>query len=257
MTIRESLYFSYAGIKSTDYKLLNVNQNGGLFEETFLPTRSIIEEKVQGRDNPYFFGFDYSPLQFSVSFAFEDTWDDDRIRKVCSWLKQPYYQPLFFSNDINRIFYCVVVDDSQIIHNGMKQGYLNLTFRCNSPYTYTPTTLSPTYDYSVNTSGTDLTFINLGSEPCQPDIWIQKIGNGDISIVNLSDGGREFKFTGLVDQEELNVDCENQDIETNLSGTYRYNNFNNKFLTFPPGTNYLKVYGNCKLQFRYRFKTLI
>lgn len=256
-TIRDSLHFIYAGRTSEEFGLLNVNVNNGLYEETFLPRRQIIEEKIQGRDIPYFFGFDYEPLQFQVSFAFKDTWDNVKIREICRWLKQPYYQPLSFSNDLDRIYYCVVIDDAQLIHNGCKQGYVNLTFRCNSPYSYSPVYTTQVYDFSNNPSGSDLVFINNGDLECKPDVFIQKIGDGDISIINLSNGGKEFKFTGLLDGEEITVDCENESIETNLPNIIRYNNFNNQFLSFVVGYNYLKVNGNCKLQFRYRFKRLM
>ena len=62
-------------------------------------------------------------------------------------------------------------------------------------------------------------------------IEIIKVDTGDLAINNLSDYGDEFKFTGLTDKEELIVDCEHQEISVNLTNTWRYDNFNDKYLT--------------------------
>ena len=122
-------------------------------EEVFFPSREIVEEKIKGNDRPYFMHTETEPLKFSVSFAFEETWNTTKIREVARWLTQHnYYQPLYFTNDLGlgaeRIFYAMVVDDSTLVHNCLKQGYINLTFRCDSPYAYSPLTTSRTYKWN-------------------------------------------------------------------------------------------------------------
>ncbi|MDT3429032.1 hypothetical protein J2Z22_004628 [Paenibacillus forsythiae] len=42
----EGIHFTYDGVHSTDMGLLNCKIDGGMFEETFLPPRSINETKV-------------------------------------------------------------------------------------------------------------------------------------------------------------------------------------------------------------------
>lgn len=124
-------------------------------EEIFFPSREIVEEKVKGKDRPYFMRIETEPLQFSVSFAFEETWNDAKIREITRWLTQhDYYQELFFTNEdglgSERIFYATVVDEATLVHNCIKQGYINLTFRCDSPYSYSPIMTSRlyTWDYA-------------------------------------------------------------------------------------------------------------
>lgn len=153
ITIRDSLYFSFAGIKSVDYGILNVNLNSGMQEEIFFPSREIVEEKVKGNDRPYFMRTETEPLKFSVSFAFEETWNTEKIREVARWLTQhDYYQELYFVNEdglgSERIFYAMFVEDSTLIHNCLKQGYINLTVRCDSPYTYSPIMTSRVYKWN-------------------------------------------------------------------------------------------------------------
>ncbi|MBP1932946.1 phage tail domain-containing protein [Ammoniphilus resinae] len=257
MAILEADYFSYAGEKSSDYGIRNIIIGSGLQEEPFLSEQRIKEVKIRGNDKPYYMGIERFPLTFPMSFIFEDNWDESEIRSVARWLsEQTYYQPLFFSNNINRIFYALPVESSQLIHNGLRQGYVTMTWRCDAPWSYSPI-YETVHDFSNNTTeGTELIFTNYGDMPCEPELFIYKVGMGDISIVNQSDGSMEFKFSSLADSETVYVHNENQYIETDLPLTYRYENFNNQYLSLYRGVNRLKVYGNCQLKFRYRFRTI-
>nr|WP_230193271.1 phage tail domain-containing protein [Paenibacillus sp. CECT 9249] len=110
------------------------------------------ETKIRGRDRPYFQGVEKEPLKIGVSFAFEDTWDRRKIREVSRWLtEQPYYQPLYFTDGDDRqperIYYALVVDEPSLVHNGLRQGYVRLTFRCDGPYAYSPQSYSRRYDW--------------------------------------------------------------------------------------------------------------
>jgi predicted phage tail component-like protein len=139
MTIRDADYFKFAGVESIRYGIRNVNLSSGMQEEAFGARRSIQEIAVRGRSKPYFQHIRREPLSLQVSFAFEAAWDKQQIREVCRWLtEQEYYQPLIFTNDNERIFYAMVVDDPVLVHNCLSQGYVNLTFRCNDAYSYSP-----------------------------------------------------------------------------------------------------------------------
>lgn len=256
--MREGLNFYYRGKYSLDMGLINVVvDSSSMLEEPFLAEREIQEIEVRGNDKPYFQGIKRSPLSFSLSFSFVDTYDEQKIREVARWLSPDYYEPFYTDDNPNRIFYCMPVEESTLIHNGLKQGYVNLTMRCDSPYSYSPIHISPEYDFSNNTpGGTPFTFDNLGDVKLMPEIWITKIGNGDLSIVNLTDRNREFKFVNLLDNEVIYVHNEKQIITTDISMTYRYDNFNDNYLSFVYGTNNLVAYGNFKMVMRYQFKTL-
>jgi phage-related protein len=136
--VKEGIHFVYDGIRSVDMGIINCQISGGMFEETFLPTREIKEVKIRGRDKPYFQEVELEPLSFELTFAFEFGYDEKRIREVARWLMQPYYKPFYTVDNPNRIFYCMVEGDSTLIHNGAKEGYITLTVRCDSPYSYTP-----------------------------------------------------------------------------------------------------------------------
>jgi phage-related protein len=251
MSYSESLDFSYAGENSTDYGIINVNYSTGLYEETFLPSRGIKEIQVSGRKKPYFQELEYSPLSLKLSFAIQ-SWTEDSIRSIARWLgSQEYYKPLYFSNNTNRIFYCLYNGNVDILHNGLKQGIINIEMRCDSPYSY-----SPVYTSQIYSSPSSITFTNNGDVSLYPEISIEKVGDGNLSIVNQTNGNQEFKFTSLLNNEKLYIDCESEYIETDLSNTYRYSNFNDKYLELVRGNNVLNITGGCNLRFRYQFKTL-
>jgi phage-related protein len=144
--LKEGLEFYYDGIKSTDMGIINVKIGDGLFEEPFVSEKTIHEIKVRGNDKPYFQGVERSPLTFSLTFAFEDYYDHEKIRKVARWLDQDYYKPFYTTDNPNRIFYCMLHSSSTLLHNGLKEGYVELEMRCDSPYSYSPQYWSEWYE---------------------------------------------------------------------------------------------------------------
>lgn len=251
--MKSSLNFNYDGISSRDMGLTQVSTDDGLFEEIFLPNRNINEEKIKGRYKPYHQGVDYDPLSFPLSFYFNDGFDEDKVREVKRWLMQDYYKVIYFEDYPDRVFYCMYVGDSKLLHNGLEQGYVNLEMRCNSPFSYSKV-YEEIFDFSANTvDGMDLEFKNLGNLNCKPEVWIETLEAGDFSIINQSDSGREFKFTGLEINETVYVDNENEHIETDIVDIYRYDNFNDNYLDLPYGVNKLKIYGKCNIRLRYQY----
>ncbi|MCY9737448.1 phage tail family protein [Paenibacillus alvei] len=258
MTIMESIDFSYDGKYSRTYGIYNVRLDGSMYEENFSASRELHETTIRGNPVPYFHGVTYAPLEFELTFAFSKKWDDKTISEVVRWLcGQTYYKPLFLAENPSKIYYCICVDDPKIVHNGCREGYVKLKMRCDSPYVYSNIRTDKVLDFSSNPNGSPVQFINYGDVICKPEITIEKVGAGDISIFNLSNKNMEFKFTGLADKEIVYVDNEREDIITNIPLEYRYDNFNNNYLKMVRGVNNLKIVGNCKIQFRYRFKNLM
>jgi len=167
LTIRNSVNFNFAGISSETMGLINVNLDSGMYEENLSPSKTINEIKIRGRSKPYHQNIEYEPLEFSVSFAFLETWDKTKLRQVTNWLcNQSYYKPLYFSDDLDeennptRIYYAMVHEKSDIVHNGLSQGYVNITFRCNDAFKYSPvyTTDELTFNSNIITETTESDF---------------------------------------------------------------------------------------------------
>jgi predicted phage tail component-like protein len=250
--MRESIDIVYDGIQSTELGGIQISDDSGLFTETFVATKSIREEKIRGRDEPYFFGVEREPISFPLSFYFDEELSDKKKREIARWLDKDYYKPLYSVNDPHRIYYAMCVEDSEHIHNGIEMGYVTLNFRTSSPYAYSPVYFD-SYDLSENISnGTEITFVNNGDLECKPVLEIHMLEEGDLSIVNYSHEGLEFKFTDLKKDEVLTVDCSSEEIDSNID--YRFDNFNDNYLSFVRGNNYLKVYGKCIISLQYQFK---
>jgi phage-related protein len=238
-----------------DYDIMNISiDTNSLYSEPFLANRTIKEFKVRGNDRPYFSEIQRDPLTFSLSFYFQETFDDELISQVKQWLNQDYYKPLIFSDYPDHIFYALVIDSPSIVHNGLKQGYVTLNIRCDSPYSYSPEIMTPYYNFVENDIN-NLTLENAGDVPILPQIFITKIGDGDLTIDNYN-GGNTMKFTGLVDQEELYIHCEKEYIETSIPNFYRYDSFNDYYMNLLYGKNQLKITGKCKIKFQYQYKFL-
>ncbi|MCE5220060.1 MAG: hypothetical protein LLF98_02030 [Clostridium sp.] len=255
--IKDSLYFIYDGIKSEDQGLWNVNIDSGMLEETFIANRSI--EKIKSYNNKFYFKkINYEPIIILVSFAFKEEFTNSSLDEVKDWLCQSYYKPLQFSENLDRIYYAMITESSDIVHNGLNQGYLKLTFETNAYHGFSPVYQSPLYNLDNNTAdGTIIELINKGSKDLllYPEISLVKtIEDGDVSIINLTNGGLEFKFTGLKTNEDLYINNEEEIIITNLPNTYRYNDFNKNYLSCVKGINRLKILGKCQIQLKYQYK---
>lgn len=255
ITIRDDLYFVFDGITSKEMGLINVNMNSGMLEEQLMSEQSIMEEKVRHNDTPYFIGVERSPFSIEFSFAFDDTFNESKIRTITNWLgNQPYYKELYFSNNIDKRYYVIYNDSPQLIHNALKQGYITINMRSISPYTYSPTLTEGQYDFSLNPlTGSDIEIENLGNLNSMPVIEIEKVGNGEIEIINYSNATNStFKLTNLVDREKIVVDCQREDISSDIPLTYHFDHVYGTYPSFVQGLNFIKVKGNCKITFKYR-----
>lgn len=251
--IRESLYFSFNNRKSTDFPIANVSIDTGLFEESVVSSKTINEIYPRYAFKPYYFGIQKEPKQIPLSFSFLEPWNDKMIDEVIRWLNVDEYCELFFEANIDRVFYAMPISDINLIHNGLKQGYLTLTMRCDSAYSYGHYQVTPLYDLSNNTKSRVIELLNYGHYHFYPNIEIHKIGDGDIKINNMSNGNKEFKLSNLQDGEVLQIDCMNEIIQSSLNEKNRYDDFNDEYLEIVYGKNLLNITGKCKIKFLYQY----
>lgn len=251
--MRHELHFNFDGRWSYDMGVVKVNIGGGLLEDQIISSKTILEEKIEGRKKPYFYGVQREPLSFPLPIFFDNNLSNEKIREILRWLDCDDYRPFYMIDSPERVVYAMVVDDVNAIHNGIKSGYMELTMRTDSPYVLTPYTKSRRYRFMDNTEGRIVEFENNGDFNCKPIVYILKHGDGDIKIQNLSNYTGDFVFTDLNDNEEIMVDCEHKEIESSLD-IYRYDNFSKKYLEFVRGINRLKVIGDCELWFETAFE---
>jgi hypothetical protein len=251
ITIKEKKNFVYNNRESEDLGIVNVNIDTGMLEEPFLDNRSINETFIQGRTKPYFMGIKSEPLILRLSFAFLSTWDDELIREIIQIFHVDYYKPLWFEDAEDQIFYCMTTAEPALIHNSLKQGYINLQFRCNDIYTYSRLKRIQYTDFS-----SDVRFSNRGDVPILPEMVCIKEGNESIDIVITNNTNNStLILTNIIDGEEIYIDHNNGTIISNTN-LYRYNDHNNIFLRMERGSNILSVEGVNLLKFEWQYKTL-
>jgi phage-related protein len=251
----DSVYFSYDGETSESYGVLLVKTESGLIGEPYMGGREITSERVKGNPIPYVYDIRENPFSIRITLTLDDGlyWTTEKRREIARWLAKPKFAPFYSTDDINKVYFLTLDGDSEILTNGLQQGFLNLNFLNLSPYTYS-SIYQVNKDFSTITSTTSFTLENHGDVDLYPqEMWILKYGAGDVSIVNKSDGGREFKFTGLADQETIYIQNEDRHIETDLTDTLRYNNFNGNYLKLVRGVNQMEITGACKITLKYRY----
>lgn len=95
---------------------------------------------------------------------------------------------------------------------------------------------------------------NTGDLPVKPKIWIKKKnGSGTISLINHTTG-QELVLENLNNNEEVYIDCENEEIVSSnqVNGVYRYDSHNDEFLEFIRGDNYISGIGDFDLDIRFK-----
>lgn len=249
--------FYYNGKFSTEMGVYLVNVESGLRNNPFLPEKEIISETIPENDIPYIFQQKRKPLVLNLTLStLDELWTFEKRREVARWLDTGRFEKFYRQDELSKMYYLQYVGGIDLTHNSSEQGYINVQMINISPFAYSPIYIK-SHDLSSITSPTIIEFVNNGDSTIYPELWINKIENGDVSIVNLSNGGKEFKFTGLVNNEEVYIDSRPSyhHIETNLAETYRYDNFNGNYLEILPySVNRLQVTGKCKLKFQYEFE---
>ena len=113
-------------------------------------------------------------------------------------------------------------------------------------------TPSTSFDCTKNDGVNEIKIQNLGHLAIKPLIMIKKVGNGSVEILNHSNAHDHFIMTNLLNNEQLEIDCETEIITSNLN-ILRYDNFNDGYLAMPYGVNRLQVKGSCWIIFSYYY----
>lgn len=181
--MKQSIQFMYDGVSSEDMGVFIAWNDDGLFEENFLPNRQIIEKKIANREKPYFQRVEHEPLSFSLSFAIADWENKDTLRRLARWFFQPYYKPLVFDSNPSRVFYAMFEGDSQLFHNGLNEGYIELNIRCDSPYGYS---------FEQTKENIELRDINVGTNVKLDD---SNFSMGEMSNMQVTSNGLTIDTT--------------------------------------------------------------
>lgn len=249
-TYKDKLYFNYNGKSSKDFGIISVVMDNGMFEETLVADRKIEETKLPKRLKPFFRRIDEESLEFDLTIAFEDGFNNEKIRDVIDWLFVDFYKTLYFEEENTKLYRCMPVSSSSIVHNGLEQGYVTLTMRCDSPRVY-----APIKKIELPKSGSPVitTITNDGSDIVK--LYI-KMDNVNAGLSTLSNNGYRIDIRGLQTGESLIVDTEYELIESNLDGVYHYNDIigDLRKLSLQKGTNKYEFSGTADYTIYYQLQ---
>lgn len=247
----DGLNFYFNGKWASDLGITLVSLNSGLKKESFMSEREIISESIPSNPVPYVFGVQNSPKEFTLVLAsLTNAWTTAKRREIARWLDTENFEEFYSEDDTNKRYYFMYKGGIDLNYDAELKGYIEVQMLNVSPYAYSPST-SFMLDCTLQ-SPTLYTFNNDGDMILKPELSIYKVGSGNVSIINNSNNGKEFKFTGLADKETVYIDNQNPYIQSDIPLTLRYDNFNQNYLELLVGTNNLSVTGSCKITFSYQ-----
>src|SRR5699024_12763765 len=108
---------------------------------------------------------------FPLNLAFEDSFDEEKINDVINWLFKEYYRPLYFEGQEARVVFAMISGESNIIHNGMNQGYFTVTVQTNSPYRFSGSRTG-------SNSGNSMNLVHSAHKTLNAESSIIEVGGG-------------------------------------------------------------------------------
>lgn len=242
-----------------EFGLIAVNIGGGMQEDPFGISQSIIEEKNEYKDNPYFFGVNRQPISFQINFAriYNQKWDYKTKLDFVRLMFTPYYKELK-SEDCPQIIYKVIcIDTATKVLNGNDQGYITLHFRTDAPWAWGPTTIIQKVVSDVSDTNPFTFKIENKSNVLDwyyPEMEIKSSGS-KIKIINERDSDRIFEFNELVDNEIIYINNQTKKIIGNqpYPNNYRLNKFNMNWFRLKYGVNNINIYRDCTISFKLQY----
>ncbi|EGQ3991660.1 hypothetical protein GC005_00925 [Staphylococcus pseudintermedius] len=150
-------HFIFNGQHTKDFNVINVQSDSGLAKETFLPDRNLIVEKTRYSDKAYLLGYNEEPLKFKIRLLFDEhKLTQQNLMALRRWIDTSTFKELKFDTEeesnMHIVVYAMVTGTSELSHNVINDGYVDLEFTTNSSRRYSEI-LEEEYDFS--TSATD------------------------------------------------------------------------------------------------------
>lgn len=251
--------FSFNGVVYAD--LINVSLDNNMHSENMRGNRSILREKIPGRDIPYFYAVEDEPLEFDVVFALTLAKTKAELRLMLrNLISQTGYKELSFG-DYNATtstytrqspIYNVVFDGeskldfvgTNVYNSGVATlkyfGYFTLKACADRPYGYED--LSSTITSSV--TGT-ATVSNTGDLAVYPNIVITNNTTAYSVPIRIYNNTNQTSFTlsSLAANEVVTVNAVLKTITSTVSGVYsRWTERDDLELNVGNNTIYLQQY---------------
>lgn len=250
--------FIFDGIPCSEYGLMVYQFGSEGQEDVSFQNGEIVEDRIPGRYDALTYGLIQNhALEYTLVFGANMKSVDankgiDRyeVDAIATWLTGHSTRKwlTIVQEDMEAFRYKCFVSELKLITYGDMPWAFSCRISCDSPFAYT---LPEEYEYTVNGEEQFVLFNRSSYRGFfKPYIQITINGGDEVSIENLSDNNRTFKFSSLPggNSLEIYVDNKNQIITNNMDlNLYPY--FNMKFMRLVHGDNTLKISGNATVKF--------
>lgn len=234
---------------------------GGFVETPLWGARDVTEQdRLPSRITSYNYGVTKEPIQFTVQLALLDKhnnpreWTSTERFEISRWLLHDTYKEFQISDDLGKVYYAMCTEESNL-HLMSGKGYMEVTFKTNSPYAWTRPYID-SFDLSRNESKQIITIANRSNVAKQylPMVEVELVEGTEFTLKNLSNKGKEFKFTDLKAGEIVSVDNENRMVYSSRNININpFKNFNRGWLELVYGDNQIEVEGKCRIRLKLQF----
>lgn len=216
-TIKDKINFTYNGKNTSEFGIINVSMDNGMFDETFIANRTVNSETVKDVRKSLFNGVTYENLSFELNLAFERGFTDELIDKVIAWLyEKEYYSKLQFEG-LDKFVYAMPNGESKIVHTGTGRGYIVISMITNSPYVFGNIV---SVEKKANEDSVNITLDGKINPEMNIDLYPLQDGTYSI-VVN----GYTLQISNLKANEVVTINPYEEDITSSLDNVYHYSDY--------------------------------
>ena len=280
--IYSTTLFSYAGRTSSSFSpiVINATLSNDLYEFAPLGSKSIVEDKIQGRDVPYFYNVDYEPLEFNMTIAFTNYATQSVYREVIKWLYNQKTPQLLYFPELGLNFFGLFIGQPNIYYVGNNNegynqyiGHIEVSFRANAPHGWTNimTNLTDTDPVVIDQSTTfPYTLSNIGDYEMFPSFKLQNTSGAANEITistqrlvsedpDIYENVTTFTYN-FVNDEYIVFNGYSKNIKSykisddTTQQINPYNSWEKDYWVLEPGNNYVKIVSEGNFEFEYSFR---
>ncbi|WP_225973552.1 hypothetical protein [Staphylococcus epidermidis] len=164
--LRNAPHFIFNGYHTRDFNVKNVQVDNGLASDTFLADRTPTIEKTRFSEKTYLLGYTEEPLKFKVRLLFDEhKFTLNNIMTLRRMIDTAGFKEFRFDNEeesaLNIVVYAMITGASNLTHNVINDGYVDLEFQTNSPRRYSEIMID---EYDFSRSGSDRLITEFKSE---------------------------------------------------------------------------------------------
>jgi phage-related protein len=236
--------FLYNGISSEVYGLICASIDSSGSETS--PAGSdvtIIEEYLNRRETPYFYGVSFpQKLEFPVGFFSEEAIPRERVSEIEKWLfgLSSYKEFKIIQEDLIDVHYNCIFTEGSLVCIGNEVFGFQATAICDAPWAWGDTKVFR------KTNATGAIYLKNQSDntrDTKPIITLTFTSNqATVSIINTSDiGSSAMVFEDVTSGEVIEVDCDLRTVSSSEEGIVE--RFNGKYMYLLPDMNTITITG--------------